>query len=75
MRVHVLKSVILAEKTPKNDLFSNRHLLVWYESGSQIFFLNESLLLAFIFTQYPIKICVPSLEFQKKIKKVERGVF
>ena len=30
---------------------------------------------AFIFTQYPIKICVPSLEFQKKIKKVERGVF
>jgi hypothetical protein len=30
---------------------------------------------AFIFTQYPIKIYVPSLEFQKKIKKVERGVF
>ena len=30
---------------------------------------------AFIFTQYPIKICVPSLEFQKKIKKVEKGVF
>ena len=30
---------------------------------------------AFIFTQYPIKIWVPSLEFQKKIKKVEKGVF
>jgi hypothetical protein len=24
---------------------------------------------AFIFTQYPIKICVPSLEFQKKVEK------
>ena len=30
---------------------------------------------ASIFTQYPIKICVPSLEFQKKIKKLEEVSF
>jgi hypothetical protein len=30
---------------------------------------------AFIFTQYPIKIYVPSLEFQKKIKKLKEVFF
>jgi hypothetical protein len=30
---------------------------------------------AFIFTQYPIKICVPSLEFQKKSKNLKEVFF
>ena len=51
---------ILAEKH-KIDLFSNRHLLVWYELGSQIFFLNESLLL--------------ELQFAHKHLYVVRGTF
>ena len=61
------KSVyILAEKTPKNDLFSNTHLLVWYELGSQIFFLNESLLLELQFAHkhlYVVRVCFPQKNF------------
>ena len=48
-------------KTPQNEFL--------HKNGPEN---SES---AFNFTNNSIKTCVPSLEFKKKIKKVEKGVF
>jgi len=57
----LLKESQFCQNTRKNYLFSNRHLLVWYELGSQFFFLNESLSI--------------ELQFAHKHLYVVRGTF